>query len=569
MKNRLLAWLLCLAMLLTIGAVAVAETNPNAGLGYYPGTAEKGAIAVECSTMSVMNPIKMTYNTELGIARHTQDCLVKLSPVDNQIVPAAAESWESSEDGLTWTFHLRPGMKWVNSKGEVVGDVTANDFVFGWRELLNPANACEYYAFAAVFKNAQAYYDYASGVEGAPEVKIEDVGFYAADDYTLVCELENVLPYFLQYVKFEVMSPIYEPFYTEVGADSYGTSPETMLYCGPFYMTEWVLENKIVTVKNPYWWDAENVSLEKINWIKYTDTNAKFNAFQGGEVDLIDVTGDQRQMLEAEGFKPSNYIGGYSFYLYCTQDDPNRDISNKNLRKAISCALDRRQLIDTVFKNDSEPSKCFTLGISGVNTETFADAVVAANGGEPLYSEHSDEAKAKEYLELALAELGKTADQIDITLMVSEGTQNELYNQVIQEQLRKVLGIEAKIEVLTITEARARRNAHNYDIFAGGWGPDYNDPMTDLDLWTTTNGNNHTGYSSAEYDALIEAAKVETDMVAREQIFVQCEFLLAEDMPIIPIYWRHEDYVVSEKMAEGYARLPFQSYNLIYTKLAE
>ena len=124
-------------------------------------------------------------------------------------------------------------------------------------------------------------------------------------------------------------------------------------------------------------------------------------------------------------------------------------------------------------------------------------------------------------------------------------------------------------EVLTITEARARRNAHNYDLFAGGWGPDYNDPMTDLDLWETGNGNNHTGYSSAEYDALIEAAKVETDMVAREQIFVQCEFLLVEDMPIIPIYWRHEDYAVSEKMAEGYARLPFQSYNLIYTKLAE
>ena len=569
MKNRLFAWLLCLVMLLAIGAVAVAETNPNAGLGYYPGTSEKGAISVECSTMSVMNTTKMTYNTELGIARHTQDCLVKLSSVDNSIIPAAAESWESSEDGLTWTFHLRQGMKWVNSKGEVVGDVTANDFVFGWRELLNPANACEYYAFAAVFKNAQAYYDYASGVEGAPEVKIEDVGFYAADDYTLVCELENVLPYFLQYVKFEVMSPIYEPFYTEVGADSYGTSPETMLYCGPFYMTEWVLENKIVTVKNPYWWDAENVSLEKINWIKYTDTNAKFNAFQGGEVDLIDVTGEQRQMLTAEGFKPSNYIGGYSFYLYANNEDTSRDISNKNLRKAISYALDRTQLINTVFKNDSEPSPSFALGISGVNTETFSGAVIAGNGGERLYPATSDEAKAKEYFELALAELGKTADQIDITFMVSEGTQNELYNQVMQEQLRKVLGIEAKLEVLTITEARARRNAHNYDLFAGGWGPDYNDPMTDLDLWETGNGNNHTGYSSAEYDALIEAARTETDMAAREQLFVKTELLLAEDMPIIPIYWRHEDYVVSEKMAEGYARLPFQSYNLIYTKLAE
>lgn len=569
MKNRLIAWLLCLAMLLTIGAVAVAETNPNAGLGYYPGTSEKGAISVECSTMSVMNPMKMTYNTELGIARHTQNCLVKLSSVDNSIIPAAAESWESSEDGLTWTFKIREGMKWVNSKGEVVADVTAHDFVFGWRELLNPANACEYYAFAAVFKNAQAYYDYASGVEGAPEVKIEDVGFKAVDDYTLVCELENVLPYFLQYVKFEVMSPIYEPFYTEVGADNYGTSPETLLYCGPFYMTEWVLENKIVTVKNPTWYDAENVSLEKINWIKYTDNNAKMNAFQGGEVDLIDVTGEQREMLTAEGFKVSNYIGGYSFYLLCCVDDPSRDIANVNLRKAISYALDRQQIIDTVFKNDNEPSPSFALGISGVNTETFAEAVLAANGGERLYPATADVEKAQEYLAKALEELGKTVDQIDITFMVSEGTQNELYHQVMQEQLRKNLGIEAKLEVLTITESRARRNAHDYDLFAGGWGPDYNDPMTDLDMWTTTNGNNHAGYSSEAYDALIEQAKVETDMAKREQLFVQCEQLLAEDMPIIPVYWRHEDYVVSEKMVEGYARLPFQSYNLIYTKLAE
>ena len=568
MKNRFVAWLLCLAMLLSIGAVAVAEVNPNQGLGYYPGTATPGSIAVECSTMSVMNPIKMTYNTELGIARHTQEHLVRLSPVDNQIVPCAAESWTSSPDGLTWTFNLRKDMKWVNSKGEVVGDVTAHDYVFGWRELLNPANAAEYYAFAAVFKNAQAYYDYASGVPGAPEVSIEDVAIKAVDDYTLVCEVENVLPYFLQYVKFEVMAPIYEPFYNEVGADVYGTSPETMLYCGPYYMSEWILENKITTPKNPHWYDAANVDLDQIEWIKYTDSNAKMNAFQGGEVDLIDVTGEQREMFSAEGFTVSTYIGGYSFYLYCAIDN-DRDISNLNLRKAISYALDREQLINTVFKNDSEPSPTFALGISGVNTETFSEAVLAANGGERLYPVNSDEAKAKEYFAKALEELGKTSDQIDITFMVSEGTQNELYNQVMQEQLRKVLGIEAKIEVLTITEARARRNAHDYDLFAGGWGPDYNDPMTDLDLWTTTNGNNHTGYSSKKYDALIELAKVETDMVEREQIFVKCEKLIAEDMPIIPIYWRHEDYVVSEKMAEGYARLPLQSYNLIYTKLAD
>ena len=568
MKNRLLALALCALMLLVCSVALADETNPNVGMGYYPGTSEKGAISVECSTMSVMNPFLQTYSTEFSINRHIWDCLVKLSPIDNAIVPAAAESWESSEDGLTWTFKIREGMKWVNSKGEVIGDVTANDFVFAWRQLLNPVNAAEYYAFATVFKNGQAYYNYASGVDGAAEVAIEDVGFKAVDDYTLVCELENYLPYFLQYVKFEVMAPVYEPFYNEVGADKFGTAPEYLCYNGSFYMTDWILENTITTVRNPEWWDAANVSVEKINWVKYTDTNAKFNAFQGGEMDLIDLTGEQRAMLEAEGYAPSSYVGGYSFFLYTVVDDPARDISNVNLRKAISCALDRKQIIDTVFKNDNQPAPSFALGIIGVNTETFGEAVVAANGG-PLYSPNADPDAAKAYLATALEELGKTADQIDITFMTSEGTQNELYSQVMQEQLRQVLGIEAKIEVLTITEARARRNAHDYDLFAGGWGPDYNDPMTDLDLWETGNGNNHTGYSSADYDALIAAARVELDPVAREQLFVQAEQLLAEDMPIIPMYWRYEDYVVSEKFASGYARLPFQAYNLIYTKLAD
>ena len=139
MKKRLLAWLLSLAMLLTVGAVAAAETNPNAGLGYYPGTSEKGWISVECSTMSKMNPFLQTYSTEFSVSRHIWDCLVKLSAEDNSIVPAAAESWETSEDGMTWTFHIRPGMKWVNSKGEVIGDVTANDFVYSWRRLVDPA----------------------------------------------------------------------------------------------------------------------------------------------------------------------------------------------------------------------------------------------------------------------------------------------------------------------------------------------------------------------------------------------------------------------------------------------
>jgi oligopeptide transport system substrate-binding protein len=557
--------------------------NPNVGKGMYPGTAEPNAITVECSTMSVMNTIKMTYNTEFSIARHGWDTLVKLD-AENNIVPAAAESWESAPNAagdadMVWTFHLRPGMKWVDSTGAVIGDVKASDFVFAWKELLNPDNAAEYYAFAAIFKNAQAYYDYKSGKEGAPAVEWEDVAVKAVDDLTIEFELETYLPYLMQYLKFEVLSPVCEELYNKVGADAYGTAPDKMAYSGSFYMSDWVTDNVITMKRNPEWWDAANVSLETIYFAKYSDANTKYNAFAGGEIDIIDITGEQRAMFTAEGFDVISYVGGYSYYFQINTlpdgandtypDASKSDMRSKSLRKAISFALDRRQIIDTVFKNDNEPAQCFTLGISGVNTESFGDVVVAANGGS-LYPEHADAAKAKEYLAQALTELGYTdPSQINVTLMTSEGSQNELLSQVVQEQIRQVLGFEPKIEVLTITEARARRNKINYDMFMGGWGPDYNDPMTDLDLWMSGNGNNHTGYANPEYDALIESTKTETDPAKREELFVKAEQIIAEDQFIIPVYWRHEDYVASEKIASGAVRRSFQGYFLAYTTLNE
>lgn len=545
----------------------VATSNPNAGKGMYPGTPEKGAINVWIQTMSVLNTTLMTYADENTIARHCWDGLVKLD-ANNNVTPAAAESWESSEDGMKWTFHLRKDAKWVDSTGAEVGNVTANDFVFAWSELLNPENAAEYYAFATVFKNAQAYYDYKSGVS-TEEVTLDQVGFKAVDDYTLEIELETYLPYLLQYLKFEVMSPIYQPFYEQVGADKYGTSPETAVYNGPFYMSQWVIENSVTVQKNDLWWDAANVELQKINFVKYSDFNARYNAFLGGELDVTEVTGEQRASLEAEGFDVSSYVGGYSFYAWMNTTDRS-DFRSVNLRHAFDEALNRRQLIDTVFKNDNEVPKAFSLGINGVNTEAFADAVVAENGGEGLYSEGANPEKAKEYLAKALEDLGYSdASQIKVSLMTSEGTQNELLSQVVQEQIRQNLGIEIDIEVLTITEWRARRNAKDFDFCIGGWGPDYNDPMTDLDIMLSTNGNNHTGYANPEYDALIESTKSETDPVAREKIFVQCEFMIKEDLPIIPIYWRHEDFVASEKMTGGYVKKAFQKDNMIYTKLAD
>ena len=365
------------------------------------------------------------------------------------------------------------------------------------------------------------------------------------------------------------MAPVYEPFYTEVGADLFGTAPEYICYNGPFYMSQWVLENSISCPKNESYWDADKVNLAGIKWVKYTDTNAKFNAFVGGELDVLDLTGEQRAMLEAEGYKPSNYMGGYSYWYWCNVKDTARDVANMNLRKAISAALDRKQIIATVYKNDNEPSSCLAYGISGVNTETFGEAVVAANGGNPLYAPTADLDSAKEYLAKALEELGyKDASEVSLCLMTSEGTQNELLSQVVQEQLRKNLGLNVTIEVLTITEWRARRNSLDFDVCFGGWGPDYNDPNTFLDIWVTDGGNNQTGFSNERYDELIDLAAKETDLEKRESYFIECEQIIADQLPIGPSYWRAPSYACSDKIKGGMHRSTFQDINAVYVKLS-
>ncbi|KIR02142.1 Oligopeptide ABC transporter, periplasmic oligopeptide-binding protein OppA [Lachnospiraceae bacterium TWA4] len=524
------------------------------------------SITAEVTTISVMNPLKMTYNTEFSVARHCWDGLVKFDG-DNKIIPAAAESWTPSDDGMKWTFKIRKGCKWVDNTGKEVADVTANDFVFGFKELMNPTNAAEYSSFALVFKNAQKYYDFVSGTS-KEEVKFEDVGIKALDEYTLELELEDYLPYFEKYMKFEVLAPVNQEFYEKVGAEKYGTSPDTLLFNGPFYMSDWVTEDSVTVKKNPSWRDASNVSLEEIVFKKFVDANTKLNAYQGGELDIMDATGEQVSQLKDEGVEIHSYSGGYSYYAWMNTTDSS-DFRSVNLRHAVSAALDRETIINTVYKNNNQVPPCYTYGIAGVNTDTFADAVVKELGG-PLYSGSADVESAKKYLDAALKDLGYTdPSQIKLKIMTSESSQNEQLSQVIMEQIKKNLGITIENETLTITAWRERRNQLKFDFCVGGWGPDYDDPLTDLEVFEGSNGNNHTGYNNKEYNDLIAATKTEKDPVAREKIFIQCEQKLAEDLPLIPLYWRMEDFVVSKKVKEGYIRKPFQGYNLIYTKLAE
>ena len=498
-----------------------------------------------------LNTLTSTYSIEFALFKHMYENLVTLDDDDNT-APGAAESWDYDEDTLTYTFHLRKDGVWTN------GDpVTAKDFEFAWSQALNPDVASDYAYFLYFIKNAEKYFN--------GEVAWDEVGVKVVDDYTLEVTLEQPTPYALFLFSFGTLAPINQRFYEAVGADLYSTEAQYFCTNGPFALTEWSHNDKIVMQKNDAWHGAADVEVEEIDWKIITDANAALSSFLAGDLDMVGLgTGELIKQATAAGATIQSYTDGSAFYIYFNNND--QYLSNVNLRRALFNAIDAQKEIDTVWQNDNEPMTSFTApGVAAADGTPFAGKV-----GE-LYAPSRDQEKAKEYLATALSELGCTVDDLSAHLSIDCGDSPTAIAEAsfYQEQWRQVLGIEVAVNSMITKQGSQNRKTGNYVMSVTGWGPDYNDPMTDLDLMMSTNGNNHTGYADADYDALIESTKTERDAAAREQIFVQAEMKLAEDMPVIPVYWRHEDYAASEKLVEGYARKPFQAYNFIYTKLAD
>ena len=501
MKNRLLAWLLCLAMLLTIGAVAVAETNPNAGLGYYPGTAEKGSIAVECSTMSVMNPIKMTYNTELGIARHTQDCLVKLSSVDNQIVPAAAESWESSEDGLTWTFKIREGVKWQRYDGSEYGEnVKAEDWVTSAKWILDPANTARTADLLFDMVGAEEYY---MALESGTEANWDNVGIKAISEYELQFTLISPCPWFLSRLTYNWGYPTCAKFLDEMG-ESFGTNNDTILYCGAFLCSQYEPNSYVISTRNPLYWDIDKIHVERIE--------EKYNAEAGtlapeallrGEVTVADIPTDQidgwmNDPSKAKLIRP-NRPGSYSYFFlvnfmptYTERDGLSHEqwlkaANNMNFRKSLYYGLDRIKGLgcyDPYTPEDYELRTITPYNFCAADGKDYPylDALKAITETEQFQPETAIEYRDKARAELEAA--GVTFPIMAYMPYNSESTQQTNLAVIVSQQLEELLGsdyIKFIIEGYPDTDyLSTTRRAGNYSFMMSYWGPDYADPET----WT-------------------------------------------------------------------------------------
>lgn len=497
-----------------------------------------------------LNTLTSTYSIEFALFKHMYENLVTLDDDDNT-APGAAESWDYDEDTLTYTFHLRKDGVWTN------GDpVTAKDFEFAWSQALNPDVASDYAYFLYFIKNAEKYFN--------GEVTWDEVGVKVVDDYTLEVTLEQPTPYALFLFSFGTLAPINQRFYEAVGADLYSTEAQYFCTNGSFALTEWSHNDKIVMQKNDAWHGAADVEVEEIDWKIITDANAALSSFLAGDLDMVGLgTGELIKQATAAGATIQSYTDGSAFYIYFNNND--QYLSNVNLRRALFNAIDAQKEIDTVWQNDNEPMTSFTApGVAAADGTSFAGKV-----GE-LYAPSRDQEKAKEYLATALSELGCTVDELSAHLSIDCGDSATSIAEAsfYQEQWRQVLGIEVTVNSMITKQGSQNRKTGNYVMSVTGWGPDYNDPNTFLDMWVTDGGNNQTGFSNERYDELIDLASKETDLEKRESYFIECEQIIADQLPIGPAFWRAPSYACSDKIKGGMHRSTFQDINAVYVKLS-
>ncbi len=542
--KRLLAATLVVAMTASLFTACSTNSSGNGTASACPGTAEANAITVNISSEPPeMFSVTTTDSTSFTILRHVMENLVMLDEND-QVIPGVAKDWTVSEDGLVYTFNLRDDMKWTNGE-----PVTAHDFVFAWKSLLTPSFAADYAYFGYIFKNGKAYN------EG--KVDADQLGFKALSDYQLEVTLESPASYFLNTLAFGVLAPLNEKAYNEFGT-AYGTDADKMVYNGAFTMASWEHESKIVLEKNPDYYDADKIELEKINMVMINDTNAAMNAFKAGEVDMIGLNGEQVAMMKAENYPIYSYDDGSTFYLeYNTTD---KMLSNVNLRKAITYAIDKQAFIDSIVKNDSKAATSYTAPAVAGYEKKFYEEVGSL-------VPNLDIEKAKEYYALALEELG--VDKVQLT-MICDDSDTAIKNAAfVQEQLKVNLGIDLTVESMPFKSRLERMSNKDFSIVFAGWSPDYNDPLTFLDIFETGNGNNHTSYSNPEYDELLNKVRSELDSKTRNEYLIELEKMLMEEQPIGPIYWRSRDYIVSGKIESGVYRSAFQDMNFKNVKLAK
>jgi oligopeptide transport system substrate-binding protein len=443
-------------------------------------------------------------------------------------VPAAAEKWDISPDGLKYTFYIRQNAKWSN------GDpVTAHDFEFAWKRALSAELASEYAYMLFMIKNAEAY--------NAKKVSADQVGVKAINDKTLEVVLEKPTAYFLSICSFHTAYPVHKKT-VEANPDKWANDVKTIIANGPFKPANWVHNSKLEMVKNDQYWDKDKVKLSKIEWILTESNTTALSMFENNQLDYANDTPNS----EADRLKKENKLvmGKYLGTYYYSFNNKKAPFDNPKVRKAFTLAIDRETLVKTVLKDMHTPAYAWVPpGLTNPSTgKDFREE------GGSFFKGDVEQAKK------LLAEAGYPNGQglPSITLIYNTNDNHKAIAEAIQEMWKKNLGVTVNIQNQEWKVFLKTRKLGDYQVARHGWIGDYPDPMTFVDTFITkgevggvqTGGNNDADYSNKEYDRLLDIAQRTNDQKVRMQAMHDAEKLLFEDMGIMPIYFYNYPYVV-------------------------
>ncbi len=438
--------------------------------------------------------------------------------VKGNTIPGIAKSWDVSNNGLTYTFHLRDA-KWANGD-----DVTAQDFVYSWHRIIKNAGNYAYMlgSEGASIKNADSLIDLGTT---ATDEQLNTLGIKATDDKTVVVDLEKNVPYFVGLMSFPCYFPQNQKFVEKCGKN-YATKPEYILGNGAYKMTKWIKGNKATFTKNDKYYDAKSVKTKNLEMYLVQDPKTAAQNFDNGKVDYATINSTLVDKYKGKDtFKAIRE--GYLAYLICNFKADTT--ANKNLRHALSYAINRKDLCDNILKDGSQPAT------------GFVPAQLCKSPSGKDFREESgkyvdyDVKKAQEYLDAAKKELGTDTITVDLLYGTDESPM-DTFAEYLQGSFTKLKGLKVNM-VATVKKDRIynREASGNFQIACTRWAPDYADPTTFLNVLASSNSNNYGKWENAQYNSLLKRAQNETDVNKRWNELLEAEKVMMDDMPNIPV----------------------------------
>ena len=483
---------------------------------------------------------------------------------NNEVKPGQAESYEVSDDGLTWTFHMRDGLKWSDGS-----DLTAADFEYSFKRLASPDTAAPY---------AETVVGMIDGYQGAIGNPDEDgntttdpdwdaLNVHASEDgKTLTVQLSYPCSYFDKLASFVATSPVQQAT-VEANGDAWCTEPDTYVCNGPYMITEWTPSERIVLSKNPYYvggWDSSKIVSDTITLLLLEDSSASYAAYNSGEAQLVkDVPTDEIPSLTRAEDGGDFYLDEIMGTYYISLNDQEEPFTDVRVRKALSLAIDRDYVASTIMQGIYTPATALVgPGIVDENGY-FMDN---ANGGEPYISD--DYAANLEEAKSLLAEAGYPDGEGFPTITYSANDAG--YHVPVAEYVQQAwgdLGITVNIDKVEWASFLPLRRAGDYDVSRNGWSMDYNDPSNMLELFTTNNGNNDGKYANPEFDQVIEDSRV-ADKTTHFEKLHEAEDILMNDAACIPVAY-YNDFWLQSPSLKGTWHSPYGYWYLQYGYIEE